>query len=132
MDEIIWKASLLEKQIHEFEEKLTFLDRQILDLEKFSEQLNYMNKEDSKEILSSLGRGVYLKANAESRDLLVEVGAGIIVKKTPEQVMQVLEDQIKKFKEARIHLSGQLEIYHKNLEETLSEMESLAKREKKD
>ncbi len=129
--QLIWKASILEKQVREIEEKVVFLDNQILELEKFLEQLNYMEKNESKDMLSSIGRGLYLKTSLEDRHLFVEVGAGVIVKKTPKEVANILENQIKRFREARMHLSAQIEMYHRNLEEAIVEIEASAKKANK-
>ena len=66
--EDLLQASLIEREYHELENNLQLIDAQIQELEKFREDLGFLIKSDNKEILSSLGRGVYLKSTIEDKN----------------------------------------------------------------
>ncbi len=137
-NELLYKAVTLQKESQETENKLDFVNEQIKELENFHEDLKFLEKNGKKEILASLGKGVYLKTSLEEKnELFVDVGADVIVKKSLEETRKVIKEQINKFKEARIQLMHHLENYRSEFGkmlkeiEKMKEIESLKKKEKK-
>ena len=123
MDEnLLLQASEIEKRIQELTNNLEFIDSQILELEQFQENLNSLKQWKGKEKLSTLGKGVYLKTAMLEKELFVEVGAGIVVKKTPEETQKVVENQIKRIKEARISVLFDLDSLQKEFNNLLVEI----------
>ena len=123
MDEnLLLQASEIEKRIQELTNNLEFIDSQILELEQFQENLNSLKQWNGKEMLSTLGKGVYLKTAMLEKELFVEVGAGIVVKKTPEETQKVVENQIKRIKEARISVLFDLDSLQKEFNNLLVEI----------
>lgn len=129
--EVLFKASALEKRSQEVENEIAFVDKQISELEEFNNGLEYLSKTKEKEMLSSLGKGVYVKTSLEGKELFVNVGSGVMVKKTPEQAKKVVQDQLKKLKEARIQLSAQMEAVSRNLAELLMQVEKAREQKSK-
>ena len=112
------EIAVIEQQARELEGNLQLVENQILELESFKENLNLIVKSKEKEMLASLGKRVFVKTSIEDKDkLFVDVGAGVIIKKTPEETIKVVSNQILRLQEARLQISAQLEIYHKHLEE---------------
>ncbi len=53
-----------------------------------------------------------MKARFEDeKKLFVEVGAGVVVRKTPEEAQEVIKKQIQRFHEVKMHLTAQLHEY---------------------
>jgi prefoldin alpha subunit len=119
--EIIYRASELERSSQEIQQSLSMIESQISELEKFRENLEYLSKSDKKETFSSLGRGVYVKTTLSDEKLLVDVGSGVLVKKTSEKTSEIILSQIKKFKDAKISLQGQLELINSELAKLIEE-----------
>ena len=120
----IFQASKLERKHQELEQNLQLIENQIQELEQFKEDIEFLIKSEKKESLSSIGKGVFIRSRIEDKkDLFVEVGTGIVVKKTPEQTQKVVENQIKRLKETRIQIISQLEIYHYSLQELISKIQ---------
>jgi len=94
------------------------------EMENFEKSLSALEKTGEKEMLSSLGKGVYVETELKGKGLFVEVGAGVIVKKTPEETRKIIESQIVKLKEAQSQLQVQLEMFHKEFQSMVSEIES--------
>ena len=122
--ELLLKAQFLQGQAQEIEQSLEIIIREIESLEKMHKDVDFLDKSSEKSAISTLGKGLHLKTNIESRELFVEVGAGVVVKKSPEQAKKVIEDQIKKLTEAKVHMSGKLDIYHKTLESVINDIQS--------
>ena len=118
--ETIMHFSAIEQEARELEDNLQLIATQIAELDNFRESLEFLMKSKEKEILSSLGKRVYMKSKIEDKEkLFVEIGAGIVVKKTPEETIKIVKEQIIRLQEARVQISVQLEIYQRELESFL-------------
>ena len=122
--ELIYRASMLERQSQEAEGKIDFVNQQIQELDRFQENLDiFINNKDT-EMFSSLGKGVHVKANLSSKNLLVEVGAGVIVKKDAKDMKEIISSQIKKFREVKNHIYAEMEDYNAQLSEIMAQVET--------
>jgi prefoldin alpha subunit len=122
---ILYQAAMLQKESEESENNLKLIDEQVRELEEFEKGIWAFEKSDSNEIIASMGKGIHVKAKLEEKKLFVEVGAGVVVKKTPAETRKVIEEQIKRFKEARMQILGQLEGYKREFSRLLKEVEKL-------
>jgi len=126
-EELLMKAMQLKQQSEEIERQLNFVNEQIMELGRFSEGLKFMDEDKAeKGMLAGVGRGVYVKASRKKDEkLFVEVGVGVLVRKTPEETRAVIDGQIRKFNEARIQLKEQLEGYAAEFGKMINEIEEL-------
>ena len=118
-NEVFEEASHLQHHIEQISENLKYLESQIQELEDFLSNIDFFDKSQEKEMFSSLGKGVHVKSELKSRDLYIEVGAGVIIKKNSQEAKKIIESQIKKLKEARLELLSHLESHQAQLEEFL-------------
>ncbi len=126
-EEILQQAIMLKQQSEEAEQQLNFVNEQIKEMEEFVEKLK-MLESGEKEFLANIGRGVYVIAERNAAEkLFVEAGAGTIVRKTPKETNEIVLEQVKKFNEARIHLTAQLETCAAQFKEMVKEIENLKK-----
>ncbi|MAG37765.1 hypothetical protein CMI45_00035 [Candidatus Pacearchaeota archaeon] len=125
----IIKASQLEARLKELQENLEFVDSQIIELEQFSGSIKAFGESVSKEkeIMASIGKGVHVPAEIKGSDLLVEVGAGIVLKKSPEQTLEVVNSQLARIKEARINLLSETDSTRSEFFSLVQELESVNK-----
>jgi len=125
--EEIQQVALLERQVNETEQHMQFMLGQIQELEVFESQLSHFqsskNKKEEK-ILASLGKGIYTPANLTDGKLFVEVGAGVIVRKTPEQVAEIIKQQISRLRESQQYLENQLSFYSEAMQNLILKIES--------
>jgi prefoldin alpha subunit len=120
----IFQASLIERKYQELANNLEIISTQITELEKFREDIAFLKKSKGKEALSQIGKGVYIKSEIKDKShLFVEVGAGAVVKKTPEETIKVIENQISSLKQAHIQILSELEIYQTQLEAIMNKIE---------
>ncbi len=110
-EELIQRASILQRQSEETEMNLRFINQQISELEEFKEGLQFLETHKGKEMISSLGRGIFVKSSRTEDKFFVEVGAGIVVKKSAGEIREIIEGQVKKFREAKNGLMAELESY---------------------
>ncbi len=123
---LLQRAIELRQKSEEVEQQLNFVTEQIVDLENFSKSLDEIENSKENEMLAPLGRGVYTKVlRQKDQKLFVEVGAGVLVRKTPREAQEIIDDQLKKFIEARLHLSAQLQDYASQFREMLMQVKAL-------
>jgi len=124
--ELLNKAMRLREQSEEIERQLDFISEQISDLQNFHSSLELLKQENEKEMLAHIGRRTYLKVSLLEKDkLFVEVGSGIVVRKTLEEAIKDVEKQLKKFQEAKAHLALQLKGYADEFRKLLQEVENI-------
>jgi prefoldin alpha subunit len=126
--QLIVRAAQMQGQAEQLEQNIQMIDSQVSELQEFSLGLDSLEKTESKEMFSLMGKGVYLKTSLEEKNIFVDVGSGIILKKTPGETKEVIEEQIGKLKQARVGLLGQLDMYKTEIAQIVQKLES----EKKD
>lgn len=125
---LIIQAAQLQRQHEELSQHLEIVARQIEELETFNKQLNNLKNAKGREILASIGKGVRAKTQILDDKLFVEVGSGVIVKKTPEQTQEVIQEQIKKLIKFKIQLTANLEQYQAVFQQIVQQLEESEKR----
>ena len=123
--ETIMKANFLQKESQEMEQRLEMVENQIQVYESFNESLKELSKSNETEILSSLGKGVHIPAQLKSKELFVEVGQGFLVKKKISEVLETIEEQSKRLKDARMQMRTRIEIYNSALQGIVSQIEQM-------
>ena len=122
-EEMMMQASVIEREARQLEDNLQLIDSQIIELENFKITLNSFIKSKEKEMLCGLGKGVYIKSKVEDKDkLFVEVGAGIIIKKSPEDALEVAGQQVERLQNARKEILLRLNQYHVQLQDFINSM----------
>ena len=125
--ELLMAASEIHQQAKDTEEKLSFIETQISELEEFTSNLDILISTEEKESISSLGKGVYLKTEIKEKKLFIQVGSGIVVRKTPEEAKQTISSQLQKLKEAKTIVSTHFDLYHARLKSIVEEIEAMNK-----
>ena len=118
------QANALQRQAQEMQEHLNLVDQQITELDEFKETLGALKDTKEKEAIISLGKGVHIKSGLTDEKLFVEVGAGVVVRKTPEETEEVIQDQLLKLREMRIQFTVQIEQNQIQLQTLISQLES--------
>ena len=114
--EIIIRLSMLENRTKEVEERIKLIDQNVMELQSINLALEKFEKDDAKEILSQIGKGIFIKGEAKDKELLVDVGSRVLVKKTPKQVTEIIMRQLEKLSEARAESFRVLELLGKEME----------------
>lgn len=122
-DELIIKLQETHRQSQEIEEKFKVVEQQLDELQKFASSLEDLDKNSNKEILASLGKGVYIKSDIKDEKLFVDVGSGVLVRKSIEESRQVVEEQSKKLNEMKIQLVAENETIAENMRGLIEKVE---------
>lgn len=129
MEELLQKAAQMRAESEQIEKQIEFVNQQISSLEEFLESLKFVEENKESKAFSPLSRGVFIESNMDKKSkLLVEVGAGVFIKKSLVETSEIIEAQIKKFKEFKIQLETNLQEYISDFYEMLQEVEQLKKK----
>ena len=87
---------VLNQQIQQSQQQLQMLSKQVQELKALSENTKEISKtKENSEMYTNLGVGVHLKSQIKDiKHLLVNVGAGIFVQKTPEETIKIVDKQV--------------------------------------
>jgi len=121
--EKIAKLSILQNQGEEIRQQLDLIDKELAELINFRNNLNGLKSSNENIMLSTIGKGVFMKTQILDRQLFVEVGKGVVVKKSPEEVYKIVGEQINKFSDVREKLMYKFDVIAMTLQRILSEIE---------
>ncbi len=118
------KLSLMEQKTKEIEERISLIEQNINELQNISLSLDKFEEHKEKEILSQIGRGIFVKSELKNKELIVDVGSKILVKKTSDDVREIINEQIRKLTQARIENFSTLEMLSSEMQEIIKKVQS--------
>jgi prefoldin alpha subunit len=121
--ELFFKLSMFEQQTHQIQEQIDAVEKGINDLAGLGFGLDEIKGSVGKEILATLGRGVFVSAEVKSEDLTVDIGGKNFVKKSISETKEIIEEQIKKLISVKTELGENLEGIGREMTKTLEEFQ---------
>lgn len=119
--ELMFKLSMFEQQIQNINQQLQAVENAVLDLNSLIVGLEELKGKKGEEILSSIGRGIFVKSQLLSEELIVDVGGKNLVKKSIPDAQELIKEQLKKLEEVQQELQKALEDINKQLTNTILE-----------
>ena len=104
--ELLFKLSMFEQQIRQLHEQLQAVENAMVEMSSLSMGLDEII--DGKEVLSPVGRGIFVKSKIISEDLIVDIGSKNFVKKTIPETKELIKNQIKKLEDVKTDLINNL------------------------
>ncbi len=106
--EFLYRLSVFEQHIKQLHQQLQLIEKNILDLNSLDFGIDEIKGSVGKEILGQLGRGIFVKANIISEDLVVDVGNKNFVKKSISDTKKIIKEQIEKLHEIEKELKDKI------------------------
>ena len=120
--EIMQILGQMNQQHENLQEQLKLVEQQIRELEQFKDEISVLDKHKSETIIASLGKSVFAPVKfIPSEKMFVEIGAGYFVRKTSDETLIVIDEQEKKLKEFKVHLSSELSSLTEQLESIINQ-----------
>ena len=121
--ELIYRLSLFEQQIRQMQAQVQAVEQGILELSSLKINLDELKNSKDKEILASVGRGIFIKSKVLSDNFIVDVGNKILVKKTIPETQNIIGEQIKKLDGAKKELEDNIEILSNEIRKIIEDAE---------
>ncbi len=127
--EIIFRLSMFEQQLQQLQQQLQAVERGLAELESLHTGLDEIPGSIGKEIFAQIGRGIYVKAKIVSEELIVNIGENNFVNRNILQTKGLIQEQIKKLREAEGELEKNIESTNKDFIEMIQEYQRREKPE---
>ena len=105
--ELTFKFQMLEQQIMAIQQQLQAVEQTLLDMTSLNIGLDEIKTD--KEILASVGAGIFAKAKLLSEELVVAIGDKNYIKKSIPETKKLIQEQIIKLGKAKEELNNELE-----------------------
>jgi prefoldin alpha subunit len=106
---IIFELGLMDSRAREFEQQIMIIDGQLQELRLIQEDLEKLSKNGKKEVLMPLSSDILVKGNiTDSENVLVNVGAGVVLKKNINEAKDITEKHEKKISEVKEKLLDEI------------------------
>ena len=111
MQELYMQFQMMEQKIKQIQKQLEMVTGNLVELTVTLNGLDDFSKTDlKKEILVPLNSGIYAKANLKSNsELLVNVGANVIVTKDIPSTKKLIQSQVEEVKKVQHEMPAELE-----------------------
>ncbi len=103
------QLNMLEQQGREIQQQVGLVNQKIGELTVLKLSLNRIHETKEKEFLAPLGEGVFLKAKIEEKELFVNVGSKLVVRKSIKETEDLIERQVKQLESVKNELEEQVE-----------------------
>ena len=123
-EDYLIRMSLMQQEGEKLAEQLQFINQQIAEFEVLKLSLENLKKSKGKEILADLGKGIFIKSKIEEEKLFVNVGEGVVVKKTKEETIKIIDKQINQLENLKRDLMKEIEKINSELEEIAIKLRS--------
>lgn len=127
------QAQLLKQQINAMIEQKNAIDERITELKITEDALNKLvDVKKGEEIWSSIGSGAFVRSDIKDNDnVLIGVGAGIVLKKDRGRASAILEERVNEMKKVDLEIMEEVTNYARQIEQLESEIQSLAEQMEK-
>ena len=103
------------------QEQINAVENGILELESLNFGLDELKNSEGKEIMSPVGRGIFVKSKIISEKLTVDVGGKNFVKKSVPETQEMIREQVVKLKSVKQELEIGLEEIGKEVQKVVGE-----------
>jgi len=113
--ELMIKFQMYEQQIKQVQQQLEAVENAISEMTSLNLGLMEIKGSKDKEILASVGKGIFVKAKILSEKLTVDVGGKNFIGKDVDSTKKLIEKQIKKLENIKQELEESLEKINEEL-----------------
>jgi len=129
--EYLIKLSMLEQQANQFEEQLKLIEQEIAELRELKLNLDKIKRTKEIGMLAGLGKGIFIqtKLDKKEKELFVNIGSKVIVKKSPSEVKEIIEKQTKKLEQMKPKIHSEVEKIKEQLDGLVKQAQEESKKE---
>ena len=118
---------MMEQQFKQMQEQLEKFDQQASEISAISRQLDELKgcRKES-DTLVPVANGIFVKGRIiDTDEVVVNVGAGVAVKKTVDETKTLLQSQAAEIENYRMQVAAQIEMMHKKKAELEKELSAM-------
>lgn len=124
--ELMMQLQMYEQHIRALQEQLQAVEQAILETSSLNLGLDDVKESRGKDVLASIGKGIFIPAKIVSDELLVDVGGKHFVKKSVSETQKLITSQIEKLRAIQQELEGKLDEINQELTKTFMDAQTKA------
>lgn len=121
--ELIYKFNLFQQQIQQIQEQVQMIEKGINDLNELEKGIKEIKGKKDMEILSHIGKGIFIRTKIISEDLIVDIGKKNFVKKNTEDTREMIKKQIERLVEMKENLDSSLEEVNSEMAKVIEDIQ---------
>ena len=122
-EEYLLRLAVLDQEISKLEQQMQLIEQQILEIQNLKVGLEELEKSKEKQILTNLGKNIFIKTEIINKDLLVDVGNRTFVKKNIGGALKLIEEQLSKLTEGKNQVLSKVQEIQQKTGEVIAEAE---------
>ncbi len=130
LQEKIYLYQILKSQEENFLKQIALLEEEKRELKNEEKVLQELENKRGQEFFASLGENCFVKAEIRDDRVLVNVGAGILVRKKISDAVEVLKKRIEEIESAKKEAEERLKKIEEQIERIEPEIEKLVSKSK--
>ncbi len=96
------ELQMIQQEAEHIEERIQVINQQIQELIEVKRSLNEINlKNTPVKNLFNIGKGIFIESETVSKQVFVNIGAGVIVKRDIMEAILIIDNQIKKLNQGK-------------------------------
>jgi len=116
--EAYFELKMIEEQMKQVQHQIEHLEANISEFENSLTSLNEIESKSGEESFVPLSPGVYVKAKiSDTKKLVVNVGAGVAVEKSPQDTAKIIEKQLTEMRQYREQMMKGIQLLSARAEE---------------
>jgi len=121
--EAIMELQMLEQKIKQLEAQINAIGKQINEMRGITESLETIDSNNGKETLLPLGKGIFIRTNLGSSNVLLNIGSGVVVEKNAKGTIKLIDEQVKKLTEMAEKYQKEIIDSSRKIEEMISKLQ---------
>jgi len=118
--EYLLRISILQQEAERIGQENENAVRQILELQELKNNLEFFQNSKNENAFVSFGKGIFTEACIKNKELLVNIGSNVAVKKSIPETIKLIDEQIKKLEQVKNELAKHLEALNLQLDSLIS------------
>ena len=107
-EQLIEKVQALYQESLRAEERLDLIASQLNELRELKEGMKHLDMRVEGHMLASVGKGIFIRTFIKDPSLFVDVGDGILIKKTHNEIALIIEEQTARLDNMKSELQEEL------------------------
>lgn len=128
-EEYILQLSMLEQQAREIQQQLGLVNQKIRDMDILKNSIEKIREAKENEFLAPLGEGLFIKSKIEDKELFINVGSKIVVRKSIKEIDVIIEKQVHQLEELRSKMEKETERLNLQLQSIVEQAQQDQQRE---
>ena len=119
----VMQINMMGQEAEKLEQQIQAIEQQGRELTEIRQSIQEISSGKGKEILSNLGKGIFVETQVIKPELIINIGSSVLVKKTPAEALEIIDAQLKQLSEGKLDLSEKVLDLQENMQKLFAEMQ---------